>query len=118
MPGDSLLERHGEGSGEVVDVYLNSAAYWADVPSSVWDYTIGGYQVLKKWLSYRDVRVLKRALTNKEAREFSSTVKRLTSLVALEVDLDANYAGVLEEVWSWGEEIPTTVQMTTADTSR
>jgi len=38
--------------------------------SSVWEYTTLGYQVLKKWLSYRDARVLKRPLTNEEAREF------------------------------------------------
>ena len=118
MPGRGLLERRAEGAGEVVDVYLNAVAYWADVPSSVWNYTIGGYQVLKKWLSYRDARVLKRALTNEEAREFSSTVKRLAALVALEDDLDANYGAVLEGVWSWSEEIPTTPQKTTADTSR
>ena len=24
------------------------------VPAAVWEYTIGGYQVLKKWLSYRE----------------------------------------------------------------
>ena len=27
----------------------------------MWNYTIGGYQVLKKWLSYREARILKRA---------------------------------------------------------
>ena len=103
MPGRGLLERRGADLAEVVDVYLNSVAYWADVPSSVWNYTIGGYQVLKKWLSYRDARVLKRALTNEEAREFSSTVKRLAVLVSLEADLDLNYANTLEGVWSWTE---------------
>ncbi|MBC7645773.1 MAG: hypothetical protein H7095_01495 [Pseudopedobacter sp.] len=100
MQGRGLLERRGADLAEVVDVYLNSVAYWADVPSSVWNYTIGGYQVLKKWLSYRDARVLKRALTNEEAREFSSTVKRLAVLVSLEADLDLNYANTLEGVWS------------------
>ncbi|MBE0417692.1 MAG: N-6 DNA methylase, partial [Coriobacteriia bacterium] len=33
------------------DVYLNDVAYWRCVPSNVWRYTIGGYQVIKKWLS-------------------------------------------------------------------
>ena len=45
------------------DVYLNDRAYWKNVPSRVWDYTIGGYQVVKKWLSYREAGVLGRALT-------------------------------------------------------
>jgi len=35
------------------DIYLNDVAYWSNVPEKVWDYTIGSYQVMKKWLSYR-----------------------------------------------------------------
>ena len=38
------------GAG-VVDVYLNDGTRWAGVPSAVWTYTLGGYPVLKKWLS-------------------------------------------------------------------
>jgi hypothetical protein len=34
----------------------------------VWDYTIGGYQVIKKWLSYREHKLLVRPLTTDEAR--------------------------------------------------
>ena len=30
------------------------------IPQSVWNFTIGGYQVIKKWLSYREQRVLGR----------------------------------------------------------
>ena len=40
------------------DVYLNGGAYWRNVPSAVWGYKLGGYQVLKKWLSYRERGVL------------------------------------------------------------
>ena len=32
------------------DVYLNDRAYWRNVPVAVWNYQLGGYQVLKKWL--------------------------------------------------------------------
>jgi hypothetical protein len=37
-----------------VDVHLNGDTHWAAVPINVWNYTLGGYQVLKKWLSYRE----------------------------------------------------------------
>ena len=40
------------------DIYLNDRAYWRNVPTSVWSYKLGGYQVLKKWLSYRESKVL------------------------------------------------------------
>lgn len=33
---------------EFHDVYLNESACWKDIPAPVWDYTIGGYQVIKK----------------------------------------------------------------------
>ena len=45
------------------DVYLNDTAYWRNIPANVWNYHIGGFQVIKKWLSYREQRVLGRALT-------------------------------------------------------
>ena len=50
------------------DVFLNGRAYWRNVPERVWTYTLGGYQVVKKWLSYREEGVLGRALTADEAR--------------------------------------------------
>ena len=49
------------------DVYLNGNAYWRNVPTAVWNYKLGGYQALKKWLSYRERRVLGRPLTAGEA---------------------------------------------------
>src|SRR6185437_7113963 len=35
-----------------LDVYLNERVYWRNIPSRVWDHTISGYAVIKKWLSY------------------------------------------------------------------
>ena len=29
-------------------------AFWRNIPATVWTYNLGGYQVLKKWLSYRE----------------------------------------------------------------
>ena len=48
--------------GACYDVYLNDVAYWRCVPARVWKYTIGGYQVMKKWLSYRERALLGRDL--------------------------------------------------------
>ena len=54
------------------DVYLNDRAYWRNVPSSVWSYKLGGYQVLKKWLSYRESKVLGRSLKPDEVQHFAA----------------------------------------------
>jgi Type ISP C-terminal specificity domain len=87
--------------GPPIDVYLNEVAYWRAVPRSVWDLTVGGYQVFKKWLSYREHTVLGRALTTSEVREATNIVRRLTALVLMGPDLDANYWAVCEASYSW-----------------
>ena len=73
------------------DIYLNDVAYWKNIPEKVWDYTIGGYQVIKKWLSYREADLLKRPLTPDEAREVMNMARRTTAIVLLHPTLDGNY---------------------------
>ena len=48
------------------DIHLNDRAYWRSVPAAVWAYRLGGYQVLKKWLSYRERDILRRKLKAEE----------------------------------------------------
>lgn len=80
------------GQPEHLDVWLNDEACWAAVPAAVWAATLGGYPVLKKWLSYRAAPVLGRDLTGDEVQEFSRLVRRLAALQALGSDLDNAYA--------------------------
>ncbi len=85
------------------DVYLNDVAYWRCVPANVWRYTIGGYQVIKKWLSYRERVLLGRDLKPEEARYVTEMVRRITALVLMQPELDANYERVKADVWDWCE---------------
>jgi hypothetical protein len=62
--------------GPGVDIYLNATTCRRCVPKGVWEYFIGGYQVIKKWLSYREDRILGRPLTKDEAREVTAMVRR------------------------------------------
>lgn len=64
---------------------------WKDVPEPVWNYTLGGYQVLKKWLSYRESALLGRPLTPDEAQHFTHHVRRIAAILALHEKLDAHY---------------------------
>ncbi len=50
----------------------------------------GRYQVLKKWLSYRE-KLLGRDLHPNEAREFAAMVVRISALLLLDPSLDENY---------------------------
>ena len=64
-----------------VDVHLNSNAFWRNVPAAVWNYKLGGYQVLKKWLSYREQKILGRPLTADEVQYFAHTVRRIAAIL-------------------------------------
>ena len=63
------------------DIYLNGNAYWRNVPAAVWRYKLGGYQVLKKWLSYRERGVLGRALLPEEVLYFAEVARRIGAIV-------------------------------------
>ena len=63
------------------DIYLNGNAYWRNVPAAVWRYKLGGYQVLKKWLSYRERGVLGRALRPEEVGYFAEVARRIGGIV-------------------------------------
>ena len=66
-----------------VDVYLNDNARWSNVPTTVWNYKLGGYQVLKKWLSYRESRVLGRSLLPEEVQHFTDTARRIGAILRI-----------------------------------
>ncbi|MCY3913937.1 MAG: N-6 DNA methylase [Chloroflexi bacterium] len=91
--GVAPLQRHsGEGRGEgdpvplgdtTFDIYINGRAYWRNVPAAVWRYKLGGYQVLKKWLSYREQTILDRPLRPEEVQHFTDTARRIAAILML-----------------------------------
>jgi len=95
---EEIFAHLGEGT---CDVYLNEVAYWKNIPARVWDYTIGGYQVIKKWLSYREHKLLGRALTVDEAREVMNIARRIAAILLLEPSLDANYQAIKTATYNW-----------------
>jgi hypothetical protein len=88
----------------VLDVYLNARACWRCVPNRVWEYTLGGYQVVKKWLSYRERELLGRTLTLDEVREVTAMVRRIAAILLLEPALDGAYAAVKSAPYAWNAE--------------
>jgi hypothetical protein len=91
------------------DVYLNDVAYWTNVPANVWDYTIGGYQVIKKWLSYREERIISRPLNSDEVRHFQEMARRIAALVLLQPALDVNYRSTKAAAVPWPGRLETPV---------
>jgi len=81
------------------DVWLNGRAYWRNVPLPVWLYTLGGYQVIKKWLSYREIELLGRSLSVDEVRYVTEVARRIAAILILGPSLDANYQGAKHATW-------------------
>ena len=66
-----------------VERELVAQLYAAGWNRAVWTYKLGGYQVLKKWLSYRDRGVLERALRPQEVLDLMKMAHRDTLVSAL-----------------------------------
>lgn len=98
LSAEEVLTLLGEST---CDVYLNEVAYWKNIPSRVWEYSIGGYHVIKKWLSYRELELLSRQLTPEEVREVMNMARRIAAIILLEPELDANYEAIKSAIYSW-----------------
>ena len=95
MPGQGRVEQRKYTANEVqalgaaqsvlgdstFDIYLNDKAFWRNVPAAIWNYKLGGYQVLKKWLSYRERKVLGRALKPGEVFYFAEVARRIAEIL-------------------------------------
>ena len=69
------------------DIHLNARAFWCNVPANVWRYKLGGYQVLKKWLSYRERATLRRPLHPEEVQHFTDTARRIGGIMTIQNNL-------------------------------
>src|ERR1700719_1364366 len=92
LPFEGALGLLGE---TCVDVHLNGESFWSAIPITVWNYTLGGYQVLKKRLSYREFTLLGRPLRSEEAAYFAQVARRITAILVLGPALDASYQTIL-----------------------
>jgi len=63
--------------------------FW-DIQAAEWSYTIGGYQAIKKWLSYREEDLLGRGLKPEEVRYVTEMARRLTVLLSPGCSPDEN----------------------------
>lgn len=109
MPGTDKCAARGQTDeklktafgAETLDVYLNETAYWSNVPKCVWEYHIGGYQVIKKWLSDREKAILGRGLKVEEAEYITEMARRIAALILMQAELDANYEAVKADTSPW-----------------
>ncbi len=96
--GETLRPAWGDETG---DLWLNASVHLRHVPTKVWEFELGGYPVLKKWLGYREAKRRDgKPLALAEAQHLRSMAQRVAALLALGDDLNAVYAAVLEDCFT------------------
>ena len=83
-----------ERKGRQERVYINKEQYFENVPQEVWEYQIGGYQVLDKWLKDRKERVL----SNEEIKHYCRVVTAFYKTIQIQEEIDARYPNVEEKI--------------------
>jgi len=82
--GDNRVDRV-HYNAEEQRVYINKAQYFADVPSEVWSFKVGGYQVCEKWLKDRKGR----ALSYDDQEHYTKVTVALGETIRLMAEIDA-----------------------------
>jgi Type ISP C-terminal specificity domain/Eco57I restriction-modification methylase len=77
----------GRYSASTQTIFWNESAGWRNVPQRVWDYEVGGFQVLPKWLGYRHAS-RGHTLTSAEIEYVTMVCRRISTLVELESGAD------------------------------
>ena len=67
-------------------LWINATTYFANVPRNVWEYEIGGYQVLDKWLKERKKH--RYALTMADVRHVMAVCDALAATMRLQAEID------------------------------
>ena len=101
LSGEEAIRLLGQST---FDVFINGNVCWRNVPENVWGFFIGGYQVIKKWLSYREQGILGRGLTTDEVRELTSTARRIAAILLHGPSLDKNYESANKSPYPWAKE--------------
>lgn len=87
--GDNSVEKPRYNSSEH-RVYINGDQYFEGVAQPVWQYQIGGYQALDKWLKDRKGR----KLNLEEIRHYCHVVTALVKTIEVQSEVDALYPEV------------------------
>ena len=95
---------HDEWGRATGDLYINKSIFFRHVPEAVWQYELGGYPVIKKWLGYRDRgRRPGVPLSVQEAAHLRAMVHRLAAVLRLHSTLDRLYEQVCQDCFTLAE---------------
>ena len=68
-------------------VYINMEQYFEKIPKAIWEYQIGGYQVLSKWLKDRKGKIL----SLEDVKHYCKIVTAIKRTIDIQNNIDALY---------------------------
>ena len=86
--GDNLIEKPVFKNDS--QIFINETQYFKVIERDVWDYQIGGYQVLNKWVKDRDGR----RLSLEDIKHFCRIATALKKTIEAQETIDTIYANV------------------------
>ncbi len=93
--GDNRVEKP-EYEAREKRVYINAEQYFEDVGKDAWEYMIGGYRVLEKWLKDRKGR----EMTTDDIRHYCRVATAVEKTIGIQKEIDGIYpqieAGTVE----------------------
>jgi len=97
--GDSMVEKPIY-DGKRSRVYINKTQYFEGIERDVWEYQIGGYPVLSKWLKYRK----KRNLSLDDIKHYCKVVTALKRTIEIQDEIDKLYPDVEKDIMEFKEQ--------------
>lgn len=87
--------RKGFAGGKRVglDVLWDDERGWRNIPDEVWDFDLGGFEVLPKWLSYR----VGKPLDSAERENFMCLARRIRRIISLHSSADEIYSAARQQ---------------------
>ena len=92
VPGSSTVEKVTYDEN-IQRVYINKTQYFEGVPQDIWNFHIGGYQVLEKWLKDRRGRVL----SEEDITHYQRVIVALNETIRIMAEIDH----VIEQHGGW-----------------
>lgn len=87
--GDNLVTKVLYNDKESL-VYINSGRYFGPITKDIWEYQIGGYQVMAKWLKDRK----NRRLSLENIKHYCRIATAIRETINIQKQIDAIYTGV------------------------
>jgi type I restriction-modification system DNA methylase subunit len=95
VPGDNIIKK-ATYNPEEKRVYIDGKQYFSSIDKEIWEYQIGGYQVMEKWLKDRKNRLL----SLQDIEHYIKIARALQLTIQYQEKIDDLYPGIEENLIS------------------